>query len=277
MISFSFLKKTALFGAVASAVVLAGCTSTISDVKSDGTVGDIVFPNPKNVNMDNGQGIYPNLQSLSLITEGMSKDQIQGLIGHPHFREGMVMVREWDYLFHFTTPNRGVNGVTSCQFKIIYDSDVKARSFFWKAVDEQNDVCPPPIYGIDQFELATDGLFKFDRSGINDMNAEGRQNLQSIVDRIKSLDSLDGITVQAHADRLGTPAYNMRLSQRRADTVKSYFISQGVPASLINAVGVGASQPVKTCSDMARAQLISCLAPNRRVEIQISGKGTKAP
>lgn len=275
MIRSSLFKKTALLAVLASAVVLSACTSTISDVKSDGTAENITFPNPKNVIMDNGQGIYPNLESLALITDGMTKDQIQELIGHPHFREGMFAVREWDYLFHFTTPGRGVNGVTTCQFKVIYDSDVKARSFFWKAVDAETDVCPPPIHGIEQFELATDGLFKFDRSSIADMNPEGRQNLRNIAERIKTLDSVDGITVQAHADRLGTAAYNKQLSQRRANSVKNYLVSQGIPASIINAVGMGDVQPVVQCNDVAKAELIRCLAPNRRVEVQISGKGTK--
>ena len=244
-------------------------------MKSDGTAEKITFPNPKNVIMDNGQGIYPNLQSLALIKDGMTKDQVYELIGHPHFREGMFAVREWDYLFHFTTPGRGVNGVTTCQFKIIYDSKYIARSFFWKPVDNETDVCPPPIHGVESFKLDADGLFAFNRSGINDLNPEGRQNLQTIASRIRSLDSVDGVTVRAHADRIGSAAYNQQLSQRRADSVKSYLVSQGVAANLINAVGMGSSQPVVQCDNANRAELIRCLAPNRRVEVQITGQGNK--
>ena len=270
-----FMKKAALFASLGSVLALTACTSTISDVKSDGTAENITFPDPKNVIMDNGQGIYPNLQSLTLIQDGMTKSKIQELIGHPHFREGMFAVREWDYLFHFTTPGRGVNGVTTCQFKIIYDSDVKARSFFWKAVDNETDVCPPPIHGLESYQLSADGLFAFNRSGINDLNPEGRQSLQTIVERIRGLESGDGVTVQAHADRLGSAAYNQQLSQRRANSVKNYLVAQGVPANLINAVGVGSAQPVVQCDNANRAELIRCLAPNRRVEVQITGQGNK--
>ncbi len=254
---------------------MAGCTSTLSDVKSDGTAENITFPDPKSVNMDNSLGTYLNLQSLAIVRDGMTKDQLYELLGRPHFREGMIAVREWDYLFHFTTPGRGVNGVTTCQFKVIFDSDVKARSFFWKAVDNENDICPPSIHGVESFELSADGLFKFDRAEINDLNSEGLQNLQTIANRIRLLDSVDGVTVQAHADRLGSAAYNQDLSQRRANSVKNYLVAQGVPANLINAVGMGSGYPVVQCDNTAKAELIKCLAPNRRVGVQISTSGAK--
>ena len=60
------------------------------------------------------------------------------------------------------------------------------------------------------------------------------------------------------------------LSQRRADTVRSYLISQGIPAANITAVGMGESQPVVQCANTARQALVDCLQPNRRVEVEVT-------
>ena len=64
----------------------------------------------------------------------------------------MYGVREWDYLFHFYTPGvgvdpdntSGVDGITTCQYKVIFDKHKFARSFHWNPVFPQGAVCPPP-------------------------------------------------------------------------------------------------------------------------------------
>jgi OOP family OmpA-OmpF porin len=75
--------------------------------------------------------------------------------------------------------------------------------------------------------------------------------------------------VRGHADRLGSPRYNQRLSERRAQAVRAYLIDKGVPAQNIEAIGLGASQPEASCPPMRRRALIDCLAPDRRVSIEI--------
>jgi len=53
--------------------------------------------------------------------------QIYELIGRPHFQEGLYGVREWDYLFNYRE-----NGEhKTCQFKILFDKDKNAQSFYW--------------------------------------------------------------------------------------------------------------------------------------------------
>ena len=54
-------------------------------------------------------------------------------------------MREWDYLFHFNTPGVGTEGVTTCQYKVLFDSQRYARSFHWHAVDPVNAACPPVV------------------------------------------------------------------------------------------------------------------------------------
>jgi OOP family OmpA-OmpF porin len=84
------------------------------------------------------------------------------------------------------------------------------------------------------------------------------------------------ISVEGHTDRLGTTAYNDRLSQRRAEAVKDYLVSaDGIEGSRINAVAKGESDPVTKAEDCKgskpSARLIACLQPDRRVEIEVTG------
>jgi OOP family OmpA-OmpF porin len=74
-----------------------------------------------------------------------------------------------------------------------------------------------------------------------------------------------------HADRIGGDAYNMKLSVRRAEGVKNYLVSKGIPANRIYTEGKGKRQPVKECKDSNRKALIVCLQPNRRVEVEVVG------
>mgnify|MGYP000629656755 CR=1 FL=1 len=75
----------------------------------------------------------------------------------------------------------------------------------------------------------------------------------------------------AGTDRIGTEAYNQKLSERRADAVRDYLVSKGVDKAKIEALGLGEKQPVVTCDQKNLKQLIECLQPNRRVEIEVFG------
>ncbi|MDD9840548.1 porin OmpA, partial [Escherichia coli] len=75
-------------------------------------------------------------------------------------------------------------------------------------------------------------------------------------------------------DRIGSQNYNLPLSEKRAQSVVDYLVSKGIPANSISAEGRGKENPVtgNTCDNIkARAALIDCLAPDRRVEIEIQG------
>jgi len=91
--------------------------------------------------------------------------------------------------------------------------------------------------------------------------------------------TLGAVIVTGHTDRLGTAAYNKKLSEERAKTVKDYLTGKGVDQKLIFWEGKGFANPVpvtKFCDNkMNRKQLIECLAPNRRVDIEAVGTKPK--
>ena len=77
-----------------------------------------------------------------------------------------------------------------------------------------------------------------------------------------------------HADRIGSQQYNQKLSERRAESVKSYLVSKGTDRDKIETIGMGKTVPAKFCPDIKnRKELIACLAPNRRAIIAIKGAG----
>ena len=65
-------------------------------------------------------------------------------------------------------------------------------------------------------------------------------------------------TIEGHADERGTREYNIALGARRAQTVREYLVSRGVPAQRMRTISYGKERPVAVCND------ISCWSQNRR-------------
>ncbi|WP_418126101.1 OmpA family protein [Variovorax sp. 160MFSha2.1] len=227
-------------------------------------------------------GTFVNVEQLRRVGRGMTKNQVRELISYPHFSEGLFGPKEWDYLFNFRT-GRGDEFVT-CQYKVVY-KDGLSDAMYWKdpacagyVAARAEGVAPIPAAAVvaapQRFKLAADALFAFDKSGIADMSADGRAQLDQLAAQLKGqYKRFDTITVIGHTDRLGGDTYNQALSAARAATVRDYLIAQGLPRSALRAFGVGKTQPLVSCTDGGpRSQLIACLQPNRRVELEVSGE-----
>lgn len=136
---------------------------------------------------------------------------------------------------------------------------------------------PPPMVSAPapvarKVSFSADSLFGFDQAAVS---ATGRQHLDAFAADLQGV-RYDVIEVTGHTDRIGAHAYNQKLSTRRAEAVSSYLVSSGgIPASKISAKGVDGSDPVTKPGDcaekMSREKLISCLQPDRRVDIQVNG------
>lgn len=257
-----------------------GC-STGTLITKEGTTDNLKWHKADDVVFNKDLGTFPNLQSLSQVRQGMTKDQLYELIGRPQYDDGW-RPREWNYLFHFTTPGQGENDITTCQFKVLFDKNMIARSFYWKSVDSENGVCPPIKEGkkdnssekltIKHYTLGADALFAFNKRDLQNLNPKGKADLDRLSLELSSFKTLNSIKVLGYTDRLGAPNYNLKLSQDRADTVKQYLIYKGVNPQIISAIGYGPENPVKECANnISRNELISCLAPNRRVVIEVDG------
>lgn len=70
--------------------------------------------------------------------------------------------------------------------------------------------------------------------------------------------------IEGHADEQGTREYNLALGARRANAVREYLISKGLPTSRIRTVSYGKERPIAVCSEE------SCYAQNRRAVTIIS-------
>lgn len=283
---------------IAALLALPACgTSSVSrGITDSGTAAEVVFPSPEK-DAWLKEGTFPNLDNLRAVGPGTTKDQLYDLLGRPHFREGLAGPREWDYIFHFRRPD---GSVATCQYKVIFDKAFEGRTFLWSpaacgdvlkpaatpaAVQAPVAAAVPAVLPIAlpaavaaaavprRVTLDGDGLFRFGKSAAEDMLPEGRRQVEALAAGIqKNFKSVRGVRITGHTDRLGSDSYNDTLSRARANTVRELLVRDGIPAQLIRTQGMGKRQPVVACAGAEKsAALISCLQPNRRVDIQVDG------
>lgn len=94
---------------------------------------------------------------------------------------------------------------------------------------------------------------------------------EEVLSKLSACTKIESIVVTGHTDRIGTQQYNQKLSERRAKSVAAYMRIKN-QARNIRAIGMGESLPIELCDGrLSRAELIQCLAPNRRVVIDVKG------
>jgi peptidoglycan-associated lipoprotein len=107
-----------------------------------------------------------------------------------------------------------------------------------------------------------DVFFAYDAVNITD---EGRASLQKNLQWLNKWTSTK-IMVEGHADSRGTNEYNLALAERRADAVRDYLVSLGLPAARVTIVSKGEEQPF--CKEETEA----CWQQNRRGHFIITAK-----
>ncbi|MCK5889411.1 MAG: OmpA family protein [Methylococcales bacterium] len=110
-------------------------------------------------------------------------------------------------------------------------------------VPDSRDKCPGTPKGA---QVDRDGcwtfrgvFFDFDRSNIK---SSGRHILENSISVLKQNPKMK-VELQGHTDSTGPKAYNQRLSERRANSVKKHFIKNGVSSSRLSTTGFGETQP----------------------------------
>lgn len=118
--------------------------------------------------------------------------------------------------------------------------------------------------------LHTDHTFAFNKAVLGPI---AKKNLDDMIStKLAACAEVKSVIITGHTDRLGSQSYNQKLSEKRAEAVQSYLIAKGIKADLIDTMGAGKTQPIKSCDDkLGRKALIECLAPNRRVTVDVKG------
>jgi OOP family OmpA-OmpF porin len=132
--------------------------------------------------------------------------------------------------------------------------------------------------------IETNMEIKIELQGIafkkTEMTADNKKDLDEFLKTevgplMKKPSSIGAVIITGHTDHIGSEKYNKKLSEQRALGVKDYVVSQGIDQKLIFWEGKAFKQPIpvtKFCENkMPRKQLIECLAPNRRVTVEVVG------
>lgn len=273
---------------------VAGCsTNTVSHFDPRGQVQELVWPTTDYAYRKTGT--YPDPIEVQTVAPGMSVEQVRAALGSPHFREGYD-AREWDYQFHFRHPAPSTD-IDTCRYKVVFDSDKHrrhVRAVYWQSAVCENayghqpadhaetTAVPPQIdramtsnasesgpLVTRQFDLSMDTLFAFNHADMESVLPAGRELLSHLIGELRG-EEVREVTIRGYADRIGSPDFNQRLSERRALAIRDYLVANGVAMQLIHTVGRGAEEPLIECEALPRPALIRCLAPNRRVVIAVS-------
>lgn len=109
--------------------------------------------------------------------------------------------------------------------------------------------------------------FDFNKSTLN---AKEKNKLDNVSKLIKESKEIETVDIAGYADSIGKNGYNKKLSAKRAQTVKSYLSKRGLKTRNLSVESYGETKPVTNCdANLARADLINCLAEDRRVEIKL--------
>jgi OOP family OmpA-OmpF porin len=126
------------------------------------------------------------------------------------------------------------------------------------------------------YTMQTEALFAYNDS---ELSEHGKQKLHDeIIGKMKEFPKDEVVVVSGYTDRIGSEEYNMKLSQRRADAVKTYMVDQGIDGSRIETEARGEADPVVSCDNIKgkanrnNKALIACLQPNRRIVLDLKGK-----
>ena len=126
---------------------------------------------------------------------------------------------------------------------------------------------PPPGFQVDanchiieQSVIVRAVDFEFNSTRLT---APAQQTLDQVANALQTQPELQ-VEIQGHSDSIGSDAYNLDLSKRRAESVKSYLVSKGLVASSLTAQGFGKTKPIASNSTAEGR------AENRRVEFEVT-------
>lgn len=139
-------------------------------------------------------------------------------------------------------------------------------------VEDYQDMCPATPLGtiVDTDGCPLPGTKLLSLTGVNfatnsaALTTDAKDILEEAVTLLKQTDAVIEVRVEGHTDSRGSDAYNMKLSQSRAESVVAYLVSRGVQSNSLVPVGMGETSPVAS-NDTTAGQ-----AANRRVDFVVN-------
>ncbi len=279
----NLLKKSALLVGLMTAFGVANANVS-SDVHvypgyaANNTAEVVEFPEIKESYLDQVHR-FEAVEALQM-SNGLTKDQIRHIFGHPNFSEGLFNVRTWNYVLALRQP--GTQDYKICQLRVDFDKqdgDYIAKSHYWKGegcaaldvakVKTETVIQNVPVIvpGLAEPKQHVNVVFNFDRSDAGNI-VGGVEDVRTLANQILA-DQPAVVYVAGYADRFGNAAYNKRLSEKRALTVTQLLQDYGVDGSKIKLGGLGSTEQFKRCEGAAKSPaLLKCLEENRRVEVK---------
>lgn len=212
----------------------------------------------------------PTVQILA-VKPGISAAQVRELLGAPLSTENGQRGPEWNYNLELDAADEDF---IVCQYKVVFEGDgTTVRETSWRRYQcrlAMADLARQPVPAAPELiDLSGDFLFDFDKDALS---VEGRQVLDGVVAKLRGNNSK--VDIVGHTDRLGSAAYNQRLSEQRAQAVAGYLADRGIAADRITTSGRGLTEQVKQCEgERSTPELRACLKRNRRVAITITPVG----
>lgn len=123
------MKSFLISSLVATGILLmvVSTTACVSGHNQSKQYKEVVFPAPTHSWIP--EGAYVNREDLRRVNLGMSKKQVYGLIGKPHFEEGLFNVTEWNYIFKLEKTKAKP---MICQFQLGFGEDMRVDRLTWK-------------------------------------------------------------------------------------------------------------------------------------------------
>jgi OOP family OmpA-OmpF porin len=183
---------------------------------------------------------------------------------------GTVCVRTSDW-----TPARAAAAAACVQCTPDLCSKAAAAAAAAKAAAAAPKPAKPEMMNV-ELKIELQGI-AFNKTELTDDN---KKELDAFITKqVKPLTTIGAVIITGHTDRIGSAKYNKKLSEKRALYAKDYVVGKGIDQKLIFWEGKGEKQPIpvtKFCENkMKRKQLIECLAPNRRVTVEVVGTKPK--